>query len=124
MLERASKERVVWAVMPARWIRASVLDDLVQAGLDCHEQIIASLPPDDGLFAFPILLLTDRKLSPALEEDLSLQTGCSLDMCTVEDSAREPGAEKLAQQPERPVEATEYPLEEDRSSLEPPGQEA
>lgn len=54
----------------------------------------------------------------------SLQTGCSLDMCTAEASAREPGAEKPAQQPERPVEATEYPLEEDRSSLEPPGQEA
>lgn len=45
-------------------------------------------------------------------------------MCMAEAPAREPGAEKPSQQPERPLEATEYPLEEDRSSLEPPGQEA
>lgn len=45
-------------------------------------------------------------------------------MCTVKTSAREPGAEKPAQQPERSAEAAEYPLEEDSSSLEPPGQEA
>ncbi|KAG8010289.1 hypothetical protein GBF38_014548 [Nibea albiflora] len=44
-------------------------------------------------------------------------------MCIAETPASEPGAEKPAQQQERPVEAIEYPLEEDRSSLEPPGQE-
>ena len=45
---------------------------------------------------------------PALWQNL--QSGWSPDMCTVQASAREPGAEKPKQQPERPVEATEYPL--------------
>ena len=41
----------------------------------------------------------------------------------VKASAKEPGAEKPEKLPEKPGEATEYPLEEDRRSLEPPGQE-
>ena len=57
----ASKEKGERAEMPVSWIRASVLDDLVQAGLDSHEQIIASLLPNDGPFAFLILLLTDKE---------------------------------------------------------------
>lgn len=44
--------------MPASWIRASVLDDLV---LDGHEQIAASLLFDDRPFAFLLLLLTDKE---------------------------------------------------------------
>lgn len=47
--------------MPASWIRACVPDDLVQAGLDGHEQITASLLLDDGPFVFLILLLTDEE---------------------------------------------------------------
>lgn len=47
--------------MPASWIGAHVLDDLVQAGPNGHEQITASLLPDDGPFAFLILLLTDKE---------------------------------------------------------------
>lgn len=65
-LEPANKTREGWAEMPACWIRESVLDDLVQAGLDSHEQIIASLPFDDGPFALLILLLTDKKKSVQL----------------------------------------------------------
>lgn len=59
-LEPASKEKGGWAEMPVSWIRASVLDDLVQTGLDSHEQITAFLLPDDGPFAFLISLLTDK----------------------------------------------------------------
>lgn len=61
--EPANKERAAWAEMPVSWIRASVLDDLVQAELDSYEQITASLPADDGPFAFLILLLTDKEYS-------------------------------------------------------------
>lgn len=62
-LEPASEEKGGWAEMPASWIRASVLDDLLEAGLEGHEQITASLLLDDGLFAFLILLLTDKEQS-------------------------------------------------------------
>lgn len=65
-LEPANKTRGGQAEMPASWIRASVLDDLVQAGLDSHEQIIASLLLDDGPFALLILLLTDKEQSVQL----------------------------------------------------------
>lgn len=61
--EPANKERGAWPEMPVSWSRASVLDDLVQAGLDSHEEITASLPADDGPFAFLILLLTDKEHS-------------------------------------------------------------
>lgn len=47
--------------MPASWIKASVLDDWVQNGLDGHEHIIVPLFLDDGLFAFLILLLMDKE---------------------------------------------------------------
>lgn len=62
-LQPANKQKEGWAGMPASWIRTSVVDDLVQAGLDGHEQITASLLLDDGPFGFLILLLTDKEWS-------------------------------------------------------------
>lgn len=62
--EPTSEERGGGGVeMPASWIRACVLDYLVQAGLGGHEQITASLLLADGPFAFLILLLTDKERS-------------------------------------------------------------
>lgn len=63
-------------------------------------------------------------LTHALHCDRVCRQDAASTCARVEASAREPRAEKPEQQPERPVEAAEYPLEGDRSSLEPPGQEA
>lgn len=69
--ETAGEETGGWAEVPASWIRACVLDDLVHAGPGGHEQITAALPLDDGLFALFISPLTDEKQSIRTpEEDL------------------------------------------------------
>lgn len=64
--------------MPASWIRACVLDDLVQAGMGGHEQITTSLLLDDGPFAFPYFTVNRQgALDPNLEEDLVIFNPCS-----------------------------------------------